>query len=81
MPIFPGTPVVPLGLATGSDGNVWFTDYQNGRIGKITTNGDVTLFNIPSYPSNPTAITLGPDGNIWFVETALTSKIGRITSG
>jgi uncharacterized protein (TIGR03437 family) len=79
LPSVPGLPVSPLGLATGSDGNVWFTDYGSSRIGKISTKGEATIFAIPSNPAYPTAITSGPDGNLWFVET-LSNKIGRITT-
>jgi uncharacterized protein (TIGR03437 family) len=79
MPSLPGVPIAPSGLTTGSDGNVWFTDYQNGRIGKITGKGDVTVFPIPTSPAWATGITSGPDGNLWFVET-LANKIGRITT-
>src|SRR5690349_21709827 len=69
LPSVPGLPISPLGLATGSDGNVWFTDYGSSRVGKISTKGDATIFAIPSNPAYPTAITSGPDGNLWFVET------------
>jgi streptogramin lyase len=25
----------PVGITTGPDGNLWFTEYNNGKIGKI----------------------------------------------
>src|SRR5580765_2898649 len=35
-------------LAIGPDGNVWFTDCHDSRIGKVTTVGEVTEYPTPS---------------------------------
>lgn len=40
--------ITPIEMATGSDKNVWFTDLQNTKIGKITQSGVVTEYAIPS---------------------------------
>jgi streptogramin lyase len=64
--------------ALGSDGNVWFTEFDANKIGKITPSGVVTEFTIPTANSDPEGIAAGPDGNLWFTET-LGNKIGRIT--
>jgi streptogramin lyase len=68
----------PLGLASGPDGNLWFTEYNTDLIGRITPNGTVTEFSagITSF-SAPQRITSGPDGNVWFTE--FHGGIGRIT--
>jgi streptogramin lyase len=60
----------PLNVASGSDGNLWFTEQVNGQIGTITTGGTVTEFDIPGVGvySSPTAITASADGNIYFSE-------------
>jgi streptogramin lyase len=55
------------GLANGPDGNIWFTSF--GKIGKISTSGVVTQYDLPSSDHYPGFITAGPDGNIWFTET------------
>ncbi len=72
----------PAGITTGSDGNLWFTVPSGpGAIGRITTEGAVTLFTIGLTPNaKPTGIAAGPDGNLWFTEAANPGRIGRITT-
>ena len=76
---------LPLGkgfakvIATGSDGNLWFTDGINDKVGKITPTGAITEFPVPIAMGHPEAITPGPDGNLWFTE-GISRKIGRITT-
>jgi virginiamycin B lyase len=87
------------GITTGPDRALWFTDsgscvdpacdfLHDGRIGRITTTGQVTEFPVPSTLGDPWEITLGPDGNLWFTEIgdyfnpdnpANVANIGRIT--
>ena len=66
------------GIASGADGNIWFTEYAGNRIGRITPGGTITEFAIPSPNSQPIGIAAGPDGNLWFTEQA-GNKIGRIS--
>ena len=72
-------------LTTGPDGNVWFTSPQLDKISRITPDGVVTPFAVPSgsapgQTEGPSAIDTGPDGNLWFVGG--TRSIGRMsTSG
>jgi DNA-binding beta-propeller fold protein YncE len=68
---------VPIGIAAGPDGNVWFTVFIGDRIGRITASGAVTEFGLPAGGS-PYGIAAGPDGNMWFANS---STIGRITTG
>lgn len=67
----------PFDLATGSDGNLWFTDELSNRIGRMTVSGAVTLFSRPS-PEQSWRCELGPDGNIWY--SVIGRKFGRITA-
>jgi virginiamycin B lyase len=59
-----------------SDGNFWFTEFDFDRIGRITSTGVVTEFQLP-VGSGPDAIVSGPEGNLWFTERT-TDRIGRI---
>jgi virginiamycin B lyase len=72
----------PLGLTSGSDGSLWFTDAgTTNDIGRITTAGVITHFtqtNGLNAGANPFDITLGPDGNVWFADLGTTRAIGRV---
>jgi streptogramin lyase len=72
-------------ITPGPDGALWFTEPSSNRIGRVTTDGIVTEYTVPTPNSSPTgisgpaAIAVGPDGALWFPEY-LGSKIGRITT-
>ncbi len=67
------------GITAGPDGNLWFTESQTDKIGRITPAGVITEFSTGMTPAaNPTGITVGPDGNLWFTTGA--GRIGRITT-
>jgi len=73
------TPSRPIAFTVGPDGNLWFTEGNANKIGRITTTGVVTEFPIPHSCSQPEFITAGPDGNLWFIEYEA-RKIGKITT-
>ncbi len=78
---FPPAPFVlsrVTGIAVGSDGNLWFTETSGNQIGRISTAGIITGYNIPTEQSWPNFIAAGPDGNLWFTEYDA-NQIGRIT--
>jgi virginiamycin B lyase len=64
-------------VTPGPDGNIWFT--TGHQIGKMTTSGQVTTFEIPDPSGETTAysIVTGADGNLWFGD--LNGRIGRVT--
>jgi streptogramin lyase len=68
------------GLAWGPDSNLWFTEYNKHKIGRLNpTDGSVTEFSTGLTPdSAPDSITTGPDGNLWFAEN-FKDNIGKIT--
>ncbi|MDH4216744.1 MAG: hypothetical protein OEV23_07640, partial [Gallionella sp.] len=80
---------VPFGIASGPDGNLWFSDMQTNSIRKMTPAGVVTSYTIPTtttnntedcgYGSCPQTIVSGPNGNMWFVE-GNGNKIAKITT-
>ena len=72
--------LLPQGIATGPDGNLWFTawGWPGNGIGRLTPAGEVTAFSLPSQFCYPLGITAGPDGAMWFTENS-GEKIGRIT--
>ena len=57
----------PFGIATGPDGNLWFTEFiYRAAIGRISTNGVITEFPLPTRDANARGIAAGLDGNLWF---------------
>src|SRR3954468_11372646 len=63
---------LPNGIAAGPDGSLWFVEFNNNAIGRITTAGVVTEYPLPDDQfkggSQPNGIIVGPDGNLWFTE-------------
>src|SRR6266516_3008942 len=56
-------------ITAGPDGNLWFTEPNIDRIGRITPAGVVTEFSAGiTAGARPYDITAGPDGNLWFTE-------------
>jgi plastocyanin len=64
-----------VGIATGTDGNLWVTQGDAGDVLVLTTAGAITL-TIPTHPS-PAVIALGADGNLWFTVPG-NAEIARI---
>lgn len=72
-------PNTPLEIVAGPDGALWFTEL-GGRIGRLTTGGSFTDFELPKDMALPLGITVGPDGALWFTLRD-SNQIGRITTG
>jgi streptogramin lyase len=75
---------VPQGIAAGPDGNLWFTEFYDNQVGRITTSGVSKLFTLNAVNS-ATYITNGPSGDLWLtllndVGGSTTNQIGRLTS-
>jgi streptogramin lyase len=73
----PGTVPTPWGITAGPDGNLWFTEFQTNKIGRISTADVITEFAVPTLIFSQ-SIVAGPDGALWFISQ--TGKIGRITT-
>jgi virginiamycin B lyase len=75
----------PGDITAGADGNMWFLELngqmdgrkvEGNRVGRITMDGTITEFQIPSQTGSPTNIAVGPDRNIWFTKGGV---VGRVT--
>jgi streptogramin lyase len=74
--------ILPNGITTGPDGNLWFTEAGANKIGRLIPSSDgipaITQFRLPHLFSGPgPGIAAGPDGNLWFTEPN-GNRIGRI---
>src|SRR5438093_628469 len=52
----------PFEITAGPDGDLWFTELTNNKIGRISPTGTLTEFLLPTASSSPGGITAGPDG-------------------
>jgi streptogramin lyase len=75
----------PIAIVSGPEHALWFTD-STGKIGRITTSGEISEFLIADGQTfatwgfaGPYGIAAGPDGALWFAEQTL-GRIGRMTS-
>ena len=67
----------PTRHCRGPDGALWFTNFGNNSIGRITTDGSVTNYPDSSI-TTPSAIAVGSDDALWFTNAGRT--IGRVTT-
>jgi virginiamycin B lyase len=68
---------MPLGVAAGSNGQMWFTQGCAGIA--LVSGGTVRQFNTQGISAETTAIVQGPDGAMWFAADG-TATIGRVTA-
>ena len=74
----------PLDIVSGPDGALWFTESYDDKIGRLTTDGQLTETLLCSSGCGegqiePWDIVSGPDGALWFTEYE-TNAIGRMTT-
>ena len=74
----PNPPCGPTGITPGPDGALWFTEQKAGRIGRISTTGDIREFPLPDETRSPHSIAVGPDGALWYTKEE-GNRIGRLT--
>ena len=65
-------------ITAGPDGAMWFTNYGNNSIGRISITGVVNKYTSPSIDV-PLDITAGRDGALWFTNSG-NASIGRIST-
>jgi RHS repeat-associated protein len=72
----PSVWATPAEVVSGPDGNVWLTEYDGGRIAKVTPAGTVTEYSTGSG-SQPSGLVAGPHGDLWF--TAGSNTVGTVS--
>jgi len=76
-----GATSTPDSIIAGPDGNLYFGEYGSstaGRIGRITTAGQITEFNLPATQGTFPVLGLTVQGgNIWFANNAH-AKVGML---
>ena len=75
----------PGDITAGADGAMWFVELHGqpdgrkvdgNRVGRITMDGRITEYSMPSQAGSPINIAVGPDRNIWYTKPGL---VGRVT--
>lgn len=75
----------PGDITAGADGAMWFVmltgtmdglQVNGGRVGRISMDGQVTEFDMPTRTPSPINIAVGPDLNIWYTQG---SRVARVT--
>lgn len=65
------------GIATGADGRLWIVESGINKIARMTTNGVLTQYSIPTPHADARNIALASDKKLWFTEFGA-NKIGSI---
>jgi streptogramin lyase len=75
----------PGDITMGSDGALWFVELSGGmdglrtdgnRVGRITYEGRITEYPMPTGGASAINIAVGPDRNLWYSRGAM---LGRVT--
>jgi virginiamycin B lyase len=70
----------PYGIALDRSGNVWTTLQGPDKLGRISSGGELTTFDVPTRNSGLGDLAIDRGGAVWFLELR-TNKIGRFTDG
>lgn len=58
-------------IATGKDGSLWFSEQKGGKVGRITTSGQIAEWTIPRDGEyGPEELTVAQDGRVWVLSDA-----------
>ncbi len=70
-----------VGVAEGSDGNLWLPQEEADTVSKVTPSGGVTTYKLPSPFCGPEHIAAGPskESALWFTDVC-GAAIGKITT-
>lgn len=68
------------GIAVGPGGDLWFTQPDANRIGRISPDGGIERYSLPVPGAQPTAIVRGPGEDMWYSQRAA-SSVGRFSNG
>ena len=73
----------PAGIAPGPDGNLWYSRFDDGTIGRIRTSGALVpgAFALRPDDTAPETVASGPGDTVWYTDSGL-GLVGRVgTSG
>lgn len=56
----------PHQIFAAPDGQVWFTEWNGHRIGRIDASGTIREYPLPPEEESPLTLAFAPDGAVWF---------------
>lgn len=67
-------------VATDTDGNVWFTDFDDDLVGRVDVGTtSVATFAVPGNMGDPFGLTTDPAGRIWY-DSMASGRVGIVTT-
>jgi virginiamycin B lyase len=70
----------PYGIAVEANGTIWATLQGADKLARISSDGQISTFDVPTRNSGLGDITVDPNGAVWFLELRA-NKIGRFSEG
>lgn len=64
-------------FAEDRSGGIWFTEGDNNAVSRLSPDGTIRAYKLPTPHAEPSSVALDRKGNVWFIETD-GLKIGRI---
>ncbi len=69
---------VPVSIAAGADGNMWYADYNRSVIGRVSVPALTVTEGSLAKNMLPFSIVTGPDGQMWYAAIPVYSGLGQI---
>ena len=70
----------PYGIALDRSGNIWTTLQGPDKLGRISSSGELTTFDVPTRNSGLGDLAIDQSGAVWFLELRA-NKVGRFAEG
>jgi len=70
----------PFGVAVDAHGTVWATLQEANKLVRISSDGELTHFDVPTRASGLSDVAVDANGAVWFLELRA-SQIGRFADG
>jgi virginiamycin B lyase len=74
----PTPSAAPVGITSDGE-DLWFVEIAAGRVGRISTRGEITEFDLPDRAARPHAIIAVAPGDCWFTEWGA-NRVGHISA-
>lgn len=70
--------VSTAGLAVASDGQIFVSDYDQGRIGRVASSSSFIWTDLGGAANAPSGLAADVDGSVWFISLGKPNEVGRV---